>query len=179
MKYIAVFCSSRDLDPKYIEPAKEFSRLLVEHGYHLVFGGTDTGLMKVVADEVRKNGGEVIGVSMQVFHKLARKDVSEMILAKDLGDRKLIMLDKAVAIVALVGGLGTLDELLHIAELKRQKHHEKPIVVLETDNFYEGLRTQFKKMEDDKFNAFDMREYVVFRKTPQEAIDYINEELDK
>ncbi len=179
MKYIAVFCSSRDLDPKYIEPAKEFSRLLVENGYNLVFGGSDTGLMKVVADEVRKNGGEVIGVSMQVFHNVARKDVSEMILANDLGQRKAIMLDKAVAIVALVGGLGTLDELLHIAELKRQKHHEKPIVVLDTDNFYEGLRVQFKKMEDDKFNAFDMREYIMFRNTPQEAIDFINEELDK
>lgn len=179
MKYIAVFCSSRDLDPKYVEPAKEFSRLLVANGYHLVFGGSDTGLMKVVADEVQKNGGKVLGVSMQVFHHLARKNADEMILAKDLGDRKLIMLDKAVAIVALVGGLGTLDELLHIAELKRQKSHAKPIVVLDTDNFYEGLRMQFKKMEDDKFNVFDMREYVVFRNTPQETIDYINEELDK
>ncbi len=179
MKYIAVFCSSRDLDPKYIEPAKEFSRLLVEHGYHLVFGGSDTGLMKVVADEVQKNGGKVLGVSMKVFHHLARKNADEMLLANDLGQRKAIMLDKAVAIVALVGGLGTLDELLHIVELKRQKNHEKPIVVLDTDNFYEGLRVQFKKMEDDKFNAFDMREYVVFRKTPQETIEYINEKLDK
>lgn len=177
MKYIAVFCSSKELDEKYTRPAKEFARLLVENGYHLVFGGSDTGLMKIVADEVRKNGGQVIGVSMSTFHHLARKDVNEMILAKDLGDRKAIMLDRAVAIVALVGGLGTLDELVHIAELKRQKNHAKPIVVLDTDNFYEGLRMQFKKMEDDKFNAFDMREYVVFRKTPEEAIEYINKEL--
>mgnify|MGYP001564345762 FL=1 len=179
MKYIAVFCSSRDLDEKYINPAKEFSRLLVEHGYYLVFGGSDTGLMKVVADEVQKNGGKVLGVSMQVFHHLAMKNADEMILAKDLGDRKAIMLDRAVAIVALVGGLGTLDELVHITELKRQKHHEKPIVVLDTDNFYEGLKIQFERMEKDGFNQFDIREYIKFIETPKEAIEFINKKLSK
>lgn len=145
----------------------------------MVFGGSDTGLMKVVADEVQKNGGEVIGVSMSTFHHLARKDVNEMILAKDLGERKAIMLDRSVAIVALVGGLGTLDELVHIAELKRQKSHAKPIVVLDTDNFYEGLKIQFQKMEKDGFNQFDMDEYIKFIKTPKDAIEYIEKELSK
>jgi uncharacterized protein (TIGR00730 family) len=179
MKYIAVFCSSRDLDEKYVEAAKEFSRLMVEHGYHLVFGGSDTGLMKVVADEVSKNGGQVIGVSIKVFHHLARKKVDKMFIAKDLGERKFLMLDKAVAIVALVGGMGTLDELIHIAELKRQKNHDKPVVVLNTDNFYKDLKELFNKMEKEGFNNYDTSEYIKFIDTPEETIKYINEKLDK
>lgn len=177
MKYIAVFCSSKDLDEKYTRPAKEFARLLVENGYHLVFGGSDTGLMKIVAGEVTKTGGKVVGVSLKVFHHLAKKDADEIIVAKDLGHRKDLMLERSDGVVALVGGLGTLDELVHIAELKKQKHHDKPIIVLNTDNFYEGLIHQFEKMEKDGFNAFIMDDYVKFVNTPEEAIEYINKEL--
>jgi len=177
MRYIAVFCSSRELDKKYTEPAKEFARLIVENGYHLVFGGSDTGLMKIVAGEVKKTGGKVVGVSLKVFHHLAKKDADEMIVAEDLGQRKDLMLERSDAIVALVGGLGTLDELVHIAELKKQKHHNKPIIVLNTENFYESLIHQFEKMERDGFNAFIMDDYVKFINTPEEAIEYINKEL--
>jgi len=177
MKYIAVFCSSKEIDGKYTEPAKEFARLIVENGYHLVFGGSDTGLMKIVAGEVKKTGGKVVGVSLKVFHHLIKKDADEMILADNLGHRKDLMLEHADAIVALVGGLGTLDELVHIAELKKQEHHDKPIIVLNTDNFYEGLIHQFQKMEMDGFNAFIMDDYVRFVNTPEEAIEYINKSL--
>ncbi len=134
MKHIAVFCSSRDLDEKYTKPAREFARLLVENEYDLIFGGSDTGLMKIVADEVQNTGGKVVGVSIEAFHSLAKKDADEMFLAHDLGDRKDLMLEKADAIVVLVGGLGTLDELSHITELKRQKEHNKPVIVLNTEN---------------------------------------------
>jgi len=177
VKYIAVFCSSKELDEKYTEPAKEFARLIVEKGYHLVFGGSDTGLMKIVAGEVKKTGGKVVGISLKVFHHLAKKDADEMIVAEDLGHRKDLMLERSDAVAALVGGLGTLDELVHIAELKKQKHHNKPIIVLNTDNFYEGLKLQFEKMEEDGFNQFKMDDYVKFADTPEEAIDYINKTL--
>lgn len=177
MKYVAVFCSSKDLDEKYIEPAKEFARLLVENGYNLVFGGSDTGLMKIVAGEVKKTGGKVVGISLKLFHHLAKKDADEIIVAKDLGHRKDLMLERSDAIVALVGGLGTLDELVHITELKKQKNHDKPIIVLNTDNFYEGLIHQFEKMERDGFNTFIMDDYVKFVNTPEEAIEYINKAL--
>ena len=178
MKYIAVFCSSKELEEKYTEPAKKFARLIVENGYHLVFGGSDTGLMKIVAGEVKKTGGKVVGVSLKVFHHLAKKDADEIIVAKDLGQRKDLMLERSDAVVALVGGLGTLDELVHIAELKKQKNHDKPIIVLNTDNFYEGLIHQFEKMERDGFNTFIMDDYVKFSDTPEETIEYINKELN-
>lgn len=150
---------------------------MAENGYHLVWGGTDTGLMKVIASGVKEGGGKLVGISLAVFEHLVRKDADEMIIAKSLGERKAAMLGKGDAVVGLVGGLGTLDELTDIIELKRQKHHSKPIVILNTDNFYEGLIHQFQKMEREGFNLFKMDDYVKFVDTPEEAIAILNQEL--
>lgn len=182
MKYIAVFCSSKELDEKYVGPSKEFARLLVKNGYNMIWGGTDTGLMKVIADEVQKGGGKLHGVTIERFHNLARKNADEMILAKNLGERKAALLEKGDAIVALVGGIGTLDELTEIIELRKTGHHNKPIVILNTEGFYEGLRAQLQKMKDDGFLAPShelplIDELAHFADTPEEAIEYINKTL--
>ena len=177
MKYIAVFCSALDLDEKYIKPAKEFARLMAESGYHLVWGGTDTGLMRVIADGVQEGGGKLYGVTIERFHHLARKNIDELILAKSLGERKASMLEKSDAIICLVGGIGTLDEVTDIIELKKQEHHNKPIVILNTENFYEGLKVQLQKMKDDGFIPISLDELVYFSDTPEEAIRYLNKEL--
>jgi uncharacterized protein (TIGR00730 family) len=177
MKYIGVFCSSRDVDEKYKKAAKEFANLMAENGYHLVWGGTDKGLMQVVAAGVKEKGGKIYGITLEVFRDYLRKDADEMVVAKSLGERKAAMLDKSDVIVALVGGLGTLDELTDILELKRQKHHNKPIVVLNTDNFYEGLILQFERMEKEGFNKFNLKDEVYFAKTPQEVITHIKKHI--
>ncbi len=181
MKNIAVFCSAQDVDEKYKKDARQFARLMVKNGYHLVWGGTDIGIMKVVADEVKNGGGKIYGVSMEVFHHLARKDADEMIIAKSLGERKAAMLEKSDAIIALVGGIGTLDEITDIIELRKTGHHNKPVIILNTDNFYEGLKIQIDRMRDEGFLKSNLKikldEFVYFAKTPQEAIDYINKYL--
>src|SRR5690348_17343757 len=109
MKYICIFCSAQDIEEKYTNAAKEFSKLLATHGYGLVWGGSNTGLMKVVADAVQENGGKLLGVSVDILKHVARENADEMIITKDLGERKLIMRQKADAFVALIGGTGTLD----------------------------------------------------------------------
>lgn len=179
MKYIAIFCSSQDIDDKYIKPAREFANLLVSHDYHLVWGGTDTGLMKIIAGVMAKGGGKLVGVSIEVFKNLVRKDAHEMIIAKNLGERKTTMLTRSDAIAVLVGGIGTLDELMNIVELKKQKKHKKPIVVLNTLNFYEGLIKQLKKMKKEGFIPTDLEDLLYFANSPKQAFDYINGELNK
>lgn len=174
---IAVFCSAYDLEEKYTKPAREFASLLAKNGYSLVWGGTDKGLMKIVADQVADNGGKIIGVSIPIFYEFARKNADEMILAKTLGQRKATMLERSDAVIALVGGIGTLDEITDIIELKRTKHHNKPIVILNTENFYEGLKLQFQKMKSDGFIRRPLNEILFFADTPKEAIEYINKAL--
>src|SRR5438132_1713704 len=106
MKYIAVFCSANELEEKYIKAAQEFAKLLALNKYNLVWGGSDTGLMKVMASGVQMNGGKIVGVSMELLRNKVRIGADEMIIAKDLGERKATILKRSDAIVVLVGGIG-------------------------------------------------------------------------
>jgi uncharacterized protein (TIGR00730 family) len=177
MKYIAVFCSANDLDDKYTNPAREFAAFIASHGYSLVWGGSDKGLMNVVATAVQGGGGKLFGVSMEFFKDVARANADEMVIAKDLGERKSLMLAKCDAIAVLVGGLGTFDEVAQILELKNLEIHGKPIIILNTENFYEGLKIQMQKMYDDKFITKSIAELLFFADTPEEAIEYIDKQL--
>lgn len=178
MKYIAIFCSANDLDSKYTQPAKEFATLIGQYGYHLVWGGGDKGLMGVIAHGVRAGGGQLIGVSMELVKDQVMKDADESIIEKTLGERKATMLQRADAVAVLVGGIGTLDEITEILELKKHKVHNKPIVILNTAHFYDGLQTQFEKMADEGFLTHKLEDLLYFAETPKEAIEWLKRELE-
>lgn len=148
---ICVFLSAADLDDRYTRPAREFAKLLGKGGHTLVWGGSDVGLMKVVADGVQEAGGRLVGVSVQFLASKVRPGVDEMVIAKDLAERKKLLVEKADAVVIMVGGTGTLDEATEILELKKHGHTEKPVVLLNTAGFYDGLKEQFRRMEDEGF----------------------------
>lgn len=148
---IGIFCSANDLEPRYTAPAQQLATLLAAANHTLVWGGSNYGLMKVIADGVQSDGGKLIGVSMELFKQYARRDADEMIIAKNLGERKAILLDRSDSIVVLVGGLGTLDELSEVLELKKQGYHDKPIIVLNTAGFYDGLKQQLERMANEGF----------------------------
>lgn len=174
MKYIAVFCSANDVVAKYAKSAREFARFLAKYGYGLVWGGSDRGLMKIVAYEVQANGGKIIGISMELLRHHARKNANEMIITKDLQERKATILTRSDAIVLFAGGIGSLDEITEMLELKKHGVHNKPIVILNTDNFYEGLKMQLQRMRNDGFLTKSLEELIYFANTPKEAIGYLN-----
>lgn len=174
MKNIAVFCSASDLEERYTKPAAEFARLMAAGGHHLVWGGSERGLMKIIADAVEAGGGNLIGVSVEHLKEFARKNTHEMTIAKTLGERKALMLAKCDAVVALVGGIGTLDEIMEIVELKKHGLHAKPVVLLNTDNFYEGLKMQLTRMSSEGFISKPLAELVSFADTPEEALELLN-----
>ena len=176
-KYIAVFCSAIDLEEKYIKPAQEFARMMAKNGYYLVWGGSNTGLMRTMAEEVQKGGEELIAVTIDLFKSVVKKDANEVIVATSLGERKATMLLKADAIVVLVGGVGTLDEAMEVIELKKENQHNKPIVLLNTDNFYTGLKHQLQRMQNEGFMHKHVDELVYFADTPEAAMEYISEKL--
>lgn len=177
MKYIGVFCSASDVEEKYIKAATTFARLLVLSGYGLVWGGSDKGIMKIVADEVERGGGKLIGISVEFLQHVVRKKADEIIITKSLSERKALLLKRSDAIVMLVGGIGTLDETAEVLEHKKQNHHNKPIVILNTDGFYEGFKMQIQKMIQEGFISKTMDELVYFADTPKAAIDYIHRRL--
>lgn len=171
---ICVFCSASELEDRYTEPAKRLAKMIAENGHTLVWGGSDRGLMRDIAAGVQAANGRIIGISMESLKHTARSNADEMIIARDLGHRKALFLERSDAIVALVGGTGTLDELTDIFELRRHGIHDKPIVVLNTDHFYDGLIKQYERMLEDGFLFQNMarpfNELISFVDTPEEVI---------
>ncbi|OON79680.1 TIGR00730 family Rossman fold protein [Streptomyces tsukubensis] len=172
---ICVFLSAADLDECYTTPAREFAELLGKGGHTLVWGGSDTGLMKVVADGVERAGGELVGVSVDFLSHAVRPGVDAMIVAKDLAERKALLLEKSDAVVIMVGGTGTLDEATEILELKKHGKHTKPVVLLNTAGFYDGLKQQFRRMEEEGFLPLPLTDLVFFAEDGVGALAYLEE----
>jgi uncharacterized protein (TIGR00730 family) len=174
---ICVFLSAADLDERYTRPAREFAEAIGKGGHTLVWGGSNTGLMKVVADGVRETGGRLVGVSVELFREMARADADEMVFAKDLAERKALLLAASDAVVVMVGGLGTLDEATEILELRKHELHEKPVVLLNTSGFYDGLTTQLRRMDDEGFLPVPLAELVFFADEGADALAHLEEVL--
>ena len=152
---ICVFLSAAHLDERYTGPAREFAELIGKGGHTLVWGGSDTGLMKVLADGVRDTGGRLVGISVVFLRAWARNDADEMVIAKDLAERKALMLARSDGVVVMAGGLGTLDEATEILEQKKHGLHDKPVVLLNTAGYYDGLTLQLVRMEELVFVTDD------------------------
>ncbi len=170
---ICVFCSAAELDAVYTDAARTFARLLGERGHSLVWGGSDSGLMKVVADEVQEAGGRLIGISVEFLKNVARANADEMIVTADLAERKAAMLARSDAIVVMVGGTGTLDEATEILELRKHGMHTKPVVILNTAGFYDGLREQMRRMEAEGFLPVPLDKLVSFADDGTEALELL------
>ncbi|MDX3851869.1 TIGR00730 family Rossman fold protein [Streptomyces sp. AK02-01A] len=170
---ICVFLSAADLDERYTVPAREFAELIGKGGHTLVWGGSDSGLMKVVADGVQQAGGRVVGVSVDFLRAVTRPDADEMVIAKDLAERKALLLTKADAVVIMVGGTGTLDEATEILELKKHALHSKPVVLLNTAGFYDGLKQQFRRMDEEGFLPVPLTDLVFFAEDGASALAYL------
>ncbi|MER6050911.1 TIGR00730 family Rossman fold protein [Streptomyces sp. NPDC001793] len=172
---ICVFCSAADLDDRYVVPARKFAELIGSSGHALVWGGSDTGLMKVMADGVQEAGGKLLGVSVEFLADKARVGADEMIVTKDLAERKAEMLARADAVVVMVGGTGTLDEATEILELRKHGMHDKPVVLLNTAGFYDGLQTQFRRMAAEGFLPVALSELVFFAEDGVAALAYLEQ----
>ncbi|WP_240137251.1 TIGR00730 family Rossman fold protein [Streptomyces sp. MUM 178J] len=174
---ICVFLSAADLDERYTRPAREFAQLIGKGGHTLVWGGSDCGLMKVVADGVEEAGGRLVGVSVEFLAARTRAEADEMVIARDLAERKALLLAKADAVVVMVGGTGTLDEATEILELKKHGHHAKPVVLLNTEGFYDGLKQQFRRMEEEGFLPLPLADLVFFAEDAVAALAYLEESM--
>ncbi|MCC9306976.1 TIGR00730 family Rossman fold protein [Kitasatospora sp. RB6PN24] len=166
---ITVFCSAYSLDERYTAPAAEFARLLGAGGHTLVWGGSNAGLMGLLADEVKAAGGKLVGVMVELLAHKGYPGADESVMTRDLAERKAELLLRADAVVVLVGGLGTLDEITEVLELKKHNLHGKPIVVLDTEGFWTGMRVQLERMDAEGFLPRPLDELITFAQTPAEV----------
>ena len=140
-KTVAIFCSaSNKIDPKYNAAAREAVRALHALGYGVVSGGGARGTMGAITDESIKLGGYHVAVLPTFMAGLENKGVSEVVWTPTMSTRKERMREGTCAVLALPGGIGTLDELIETyVLLKLEKYHGK-VIALNLDGFYNPLK---------------------------------------
>jgi uncharacterized protein (TIGR00730 family) len=185
MKFIGVFCGTSERGAvKYAALAQKIAEMLVVHGYGLVCGGANVGLMKILTDHVLAAGGEVIGVVTPELKKLAviHADILQenLLIEETYSARKSKMAALSSGFIALPGGLGTVDELTEIAiynQFASYKHYSdnpvKPCVVMNPDGFYDGFALQLKRCLDENFMTQQHMNLLLFTSDPVESVEYI------
>lgn len=177
MKKACVFCASSELVPKYyVDEARRLGERLVDEGWGLVYGGGSTGLMGAVADAVLDRGGEVTGVipRFMVEVEWQHKGVTDMRHTDDMSQRKQMMIRISDAIIVLPGSTGTMDELFEAVSDKKLGLHNKPIVLLNSDGFFDATMAQLHLMVEKKFMTRRHLEVLSEAHNIDEVINLIN-----
>lgn len=173
---VCVFCSSSDsVDTVYQETATDLGRRLGQLGLHLIYGGASIGLMGCVARGVHEFGGRVTGVLPEFFMNkdIEYGDADELIVTKDMRERKAVMDQKSDAFITLPGGIGTMEEAMEILSMKQLKLTPKPLVFINTCNFFDGLISNLQEMVDLKFAKKETLGLFAVEPGPEQALDYI------
>ena len=146
--------------------------LLSRAGTEVVFGGGGIGLMGKLADTIIENNGIITGVipSFMKDQGWDHSDVNEMIITSDMGERKKQMFAMADAIVALPGGVGTLEELTEAITLKQLGLFRGPVIILNTLNFYKSLIDFFEHMVSENFLRYEHKAIWEIAATPEEVM---------
>ncbi|MBV9420144.1 MAG: TIGR00730 family Rossman fold protein [Alphaproteobacteria bacterium] len=171
---ICVFCgSSSGTKEAYARAAQRLGSMIGEHGYDMVFGGGRNGLMGIVATAAHAAGAKVLGVLPGFLKQIEiplEPESEELVIVPDMQIRKQMMLAKSDAFVILPGGLGTLDELFEVLSIAQLRVHSKPIVVMDTEGFYEPLWPMLSRIVREGFALRSIESLYHVVKTPDEAI---------
>ena len=178
---ICVFASSSSrINREYASAASVLGLLLAQARIDVVYGGGGIGLMGKLADAVIANGGRITGVipSFMKDEGWGHSAVSEMIITADMGERKKRMFEMADAVVALPGGVGTLEELTEAMTLKQLGIFKGPIIILNTLNFYKSLTDFLEHMVSGQFLRYEHKGMWEIADTPEEVIVLLEKKED-
>lgn len=177
-KNICVFCaSSPQTKPEYREAAYHLGELMGEEGVSCVCGAGRAGLMQAVTDGVLSKGGKVIGVIPQfmVDNGWNHPHLTETIITPDMHTRKQTMAEKSNAVIALPGGVGTLEEMLEVITWKQLGIFHKPIVILNTNGYFDSLLALFNTAVQEHFMSKSNLELWHVATTPEDAFSYLRQ----
>lgn len=139
---LCVYCGSKPgTNPLFAEAAVATGKWIAAHGGQLVYGGGSGGLMGIVADATLAAGGRVVGIIPKalVEKEWAHHGCTELHIVDNMHDRKRMMAERADAFVALPGGIGTFEELFEVWTWRQLGYHDKPVGLLNTAGYYDGL----------------------------------------
>ncbi len=173
---ICVFCSAnQQIDPDFFTKTRELGKWLGSEGHTLVYGGVNCGLMECVAKGVREAGGRTIGVIPQIIEKNGRisEHVDVEMLCDNLSDRKQLMLDQSDAIIALPGGVGTLDEIFTIVASATIGYHAKRVILYNMKGYWDSLTALLDDLQTRGAIRGDWHSYIGVASSLDEVVELL------
>src|SRR3982750_3522254 len=153
-KSVAVFCGSKTGNNKlFAKHAEEIGLILAQKNIRLIYGGGKNGLMGIAADAVLKNNGKVIGVIPSLLNEKEHQHefLTALHIVEDMHARKKMMYELSDAAIILPGGFGTMDELFEMITWNQLNIHDKKIVLLNSDGYYDHLIAHINGMQEADF----------------------------
>ena len=163
IRSVLVFCGSRSgADPRHAALAAAVGQTLAVHGVNLVYGGGALGLMGECGRAALAAGGRVEGVIPRFLKdwEVAEPLCNEMIVVDSLHSRKHLMFEHADAVLALPGGLGTLDELVEVLSWRNLRLHAKPVWLMGDGDFWQPFLALLHHVVETGFAGADVTTYV-------------------
>ena len=159
IRKICVYCGSGPgIDPAFVESARAFGAILAKNGVGLVFGGGSVGMMGAIAKSVLDHGGKVTGIIPEflIAREHAMRGADNLIVTRDMHERKRKMFEMADAFVAMPGGIGTLEEVVEQMTWVQLGRHRKPILLANIKRFWEPLCALIDHMKNLEFIRADL-----------------------
>lgn len=173
---IGVFCAANDnIDPDFFELTAELGRWIAGQGHSLVYGGGNVGLMMCVGRAVHEAGGTTIGMIPRLLERSGRvyADLDVYIPCDNLSDRKELMLAQSDVLVALPGGIGTLDEIFTVAASHTIGYHHKPMVLYNAKGFWNSTMAMLDDMEQRGFIRGKWTDFIAVANSFEELCEAI------
>jgi uncharacterized protein (TIGR00730 family) len=180
LRSLCVFCGSRrGENPHFQEVAVQLADELAARGIRLIYGGGGIGLMGITAKRVMEQGGEVIGI-IPKFLQVAEvrfDGVTETIVTQSMHERKQAMFDRSDAFLILPGGLGTLDESVEMMTWRQLHRHQKPIAILNLQNYWDPFLDLIEHATSEGFAGKDVQQNLIVEERAVSALEAIEAAL--
>jgi uncharacterized protein (TIGR00730 family) len=174
LKHVSVFCgSSPGASNIYTDEAERLGTQLAKEGITLVYGGSRVGIMGTVANAALQAGGDVIGVipKMLMTREIAHTELTELIVVNTMHERKAKMEELSDGFIVLPGGPGTMEEFFEVYTWAQLGEHQKPIGMLNSNNYYDKLLTFFDHMIQEQFLKPEYQSMIIVEKDPHQLIE--------
>jgi len=181
-KQVTIYCSSSNNIPEnYFLQTEKTIKALVENGYAIRYGGGGRGLMGTVADTVLKYEGKITGVipRFMIEREWEHKGITNMIHVDTMHERKVKLIENSCAVLALPGGLGTLDELVDVLSLKNLGFFPYPVIILNVNGFYNAFIELTKRMIEQHFLEISGDDLWTIAFSPEDVIKTLENDLSK
>lgn len=164
-------------DPGFLQAVRELGQWIGASGHGLVYGGSKAGLMGEIAESVMAAGGKATGVEPQFFidAEVQYEGLTELIVTKDMTERKTKMIELGDAFIAFPGGTGTLEEITEVMSKVSLKHLDAPCILYNLHGYYDGLQILLAHMIEKGLSSAERQQGIYFVKNLEEIKKILGE----